>query len=118
MWADVITKPKQGGPFCLDGSHLMNISIDYNDEVERTNTYPLLLPKNKRPALSLKLMNNRLHITPIVYLRSVLGTTSPGPLKPAPGTHPSHVILPVTRILEPHRKTLLWADRIRAPHDH
>jgi hypothetical protein len=50
MWADVLTKPKQGGPFCLDHSHLMNIPIDYNNKVERTNTHPLLLPKDELPA--------------------------------------------------------------------
>ncbi len=32
MWADVLTKPKQGGPFCLDRSHLMNVPINYDDD--------------------------------------------------------------------------------------
>ena len=114
MWADVLTKPKQGGPFRLDRSHLMNIPIDYNDNVEHTNAHPLLLPKDKCPAPSSKLMNNWLHITPIIHSRSVLGNTSPGHRIPAPGTQPSHVTLPVTPILEPPRKTLSRADRTRA----
>jgi hypothetical protein len=28
MWAEVLTKPKQGRPFCLNRSHLMNIPIN------------------------------------------------------------------------------------------
>jgi hypothetical protein len=54
MWADVLTKPKQSGPFCLDRSQLMNITEDYDDEVESTNTHPLLLPKDERPAQNSK----------------------------------------------------------------
>jgi len=49
MWADILTKPKQGGTFCLDCSHLMNIPINYDNDVERINTHPLLLPKEERP---------------------------------------------------------------------
>ena len=37
--------------------------------------------------------------------RSLLGTTSPGHRMPAPVTHPQHFTLPVTPILESHRKT-------------
>ncbi len=54
MWADVLTKPKQGGPFRLNRSHLMNIPINYDDNVERTKTHPLLLPQDERPKLSPK----------------------------------------------------------------
>jgi hypothetical protein len=35
MWANVLTKPKQGGPFRFERSHLMNIPINYDDDVER-----------------------------------------------------------------------------------
>ena len=91
MCADVLTKPKQGGPFRLDRSHLLNINR-YDDDVKRTNTYPLLLSKDKRSAPSSKLTNNRLHITPIIHPRSVLGTTSPSPLKLLPGLTP-HTLL-------------------------
>ena len=34
MWIDVNTKPKQGKPFRIDRSKLMNVPIDYNDELE------------------------------------------------------------------------------------
>ena len=40
MRANVLTKPKQGGPFCLDRSHLMNIPINYDDNIERTKNSP------------------------------------------------------------------------------
>jgi hypothetical protein len=48
-WADVLTKPKQGGPFCLNRSHLMNIPINYNYDIERLKTHPLLLPSEECP---------------------------------------------------------------------
>ena len=44
MWADVLNKPKQGKGFRLDRSHLMNVPVDYDDEVERKATHPGLLP--------------------------------------------------------------------------
>jgi hypothetical protein len=49
MWVDVFTKPKQGGPFCLDRSHLMNIPIKYDNDVKCLKTHPLLLPSEERP---------------------------------------------------------------------
>ena len=73
MWADVLTKPKQGGPFQLDRSHLMNIPEYCDKDIERTNTHPLLLPKDKRLAQNPKRMNNRVPTVPIIHLRSVLG---------------------------------------------
>ena len=112
-------KTKTRRPFRLDRSHLMNISIDYEDEVESTNTHPLLLPKDKRPTLNPKRMSNRLHTTPIIHPRSVLGTTSLGHRIPALETHLTRVTLSVTPILEPRGKTplksLSLADRARAP---
>ena len=44
MWIDCRTKPKQGRPWRIDRSMLMNILEDYNDEEERTKTHPKLLP--------------------------------------------------------------------------
>ena len=41
MLADVLNKPKQGRPFRLDRSHLMNVPMDYDDELEREQTHPL-----------------------------------------------------------------------------
>ena len=34
MWVGMLTKPKQGTPFRRDRSMLMNVDIDYNDELE------------------------------------------------------------------------------------
>ena len=45
MWADGNTKPLQGNGFRLFRSVLMGIQPDHNDNDERRNTHPLLLPK-------------------------------------------------------------------------
>ena len=51
MWIDVHTKPKQGTPFRLNRSMLMNIPVEYNDEEEKRKTNPLLLPNTEEPQL-------------------------------------------------------------------
>ena len=45
MWADVNTKPMRGGRFRIMCGHVMGIPEDYDYNVERRHTYPLLLPK-------------------------------------------------------------------------
>jgi hypothetical protein len=45
MWSDVLNKPKQGNPYRVDRSHLMNVPVDYDDEQERKRTHPALLPQ-------------------------------------------------------------------------
>ena len=69
MWADVLNKPKQGRPFRLDRSHLMNVPLDYNDEYERKRTHPELLPQDEpcNPVQPAQQFGERL------YRRSVLG---------------------------------------------
>ena len=44
MWSDIMTKAKQGKPFYVMRSHAMNVPVDYDDEIERRNTHPSLLP--------------------------------------------------------------------------
>ena len=51
MWANVLTKPKQGGPFRLDRSHLMNVPINYDDDAKHLKTHPLLLPLDECPII-------------------------------------------------------------------
>jgi hypothetical protein len=75
MWADILTKPKQGRPFHLNHSILMNISFNYDDEVERKLTHPLLLPKEEHN----KMINDRLPKVPLLHPRSVLGTKPSSP---------------------------------------
>ena len=48
MWDDVLNKQNQGKGFRTDRSHLMNIPVEYDDEVEQRHTHPLLLPANER----------------------------------------------------------------------
>ena len=45
MWCDILNKPKQGASYRLDRSHLMNVLIEYDDDVERRLTHPALLDK-------------------------------------------------------------------------
>ena len=69
MWADVLNKPKQGRPFRLDRSHLMNVPIDYDDEMERAKTHPELLPSDE-PSRSVQPAQR---FGEKLYRRSVLG---------------------------------------------
>ncbi len=91
MRADVLTKPKQGGPFRLDRSHLMNVPINYDDNAEHLKTPPLLLPSDEHPIIPKQIKDQSLK-TLIFYSRSVLRITYPSPMKPVPGTPP----LPIT----------------------
>ena len=45
MWCDILNKPKQGVSYRLDRSHLMNVPVEYDDDVERKLTHPALLDK-------------------------------------------------------------------------
>jgi hypothetical protein len=48
MWADVLNKPKQGASFRKDRAALMNVPVDYDDNVERARTPTKLLEFEKR----------------------------------------------------------------------
>ncbi len=115
MWADTLTKPKQGGPFCLDRSHLMNIPINYVDNAKRHNTHPLLLPSDERPIVP-KRMKVRSLKTLIFHSRSVLGIRNPSPMKPFPGTPP--LLVSLILIQTPFGNSRTWADRLRNTHSH
>ena len=41
MWVDMLTRPKQGTPFRTDRSMLMNVDINYDDELEKTTPTPV-----------------------------------------------------------------------------
>ena len=45
MWADINTKPVQGRLFRVFRHKMTGVPVDYDDDVERRNTHPLLLPK-------------------------------------------------------------------------
>ena len=45
MWADVNTKPVQGELYRTFRHHMMGVPINYDDDVERRRTHPMLLPK-------------------------------------------------------------------------
>jgi len=112
MWADVLTKPKQGAPFRLDRSHLMNIPINYDDDVERSKTHPLLLPKDERNAQ----MNDQPPKAPLIHPMSVLGTPHSSPQSsPTSTCHKTCYLLPTTQNEVNHPRSITWADRVRIP---
>ena len=52
MIADIHTKPVQGSDFRYLRSEIMGISVEYDDDVERRQTHPLLLPKLEQVRIS------------------------------------------------------------------
>ena len=52
MWADVNTNPTQWKRFRVMHDHVMGISDDYDDDVERRRTHPLLLSNMESERLS------------------------------------------------------------------
>ena len=67
MWPDVLNKPKGGRPLSLDRIYLMNVPLDYDNDMELLKTHPDLLPEADRI-----LANSRRMRTP-VHHRNVLG---------------------------------------------
>ena len=51
MWSEVLNKPKKGNPFKKYRSMLMNVPVEYDDEVEFWNTHPDLLPEEDKIVL-------------------------------------------------------------------
>ena len=49
MWADVLNKPKQGKAFREFRAFLMNVPVNYDDELERARTHPDQLPHGSGP---------------------------------------------------------------------
>ena len=52
MWADVNTKPTQGKRFRVMRGEVMGIPEDYDDDVERRRTHPLLMRKVESERIS------------------------------------------------------------------
>ena len=69
MWTNVLNKPEQGAKFRLDRAELMNVPVDYNDNVERRRTNPKLLSSDNRADM-LKAQTNDQGF----HHRSVLGS--------------------------------------------
>ena len=53
MWVDVNNKPVQGALFIIFRSDIMGATVEYNDDVERGHTHPLLLTKIETERVSL-----------------------------------------------------------------
>ena len=47
MWTDILNHPEEGMKFCRYRPYLMNVPVDYNDEIERNKTHQLHLPREK-----------------------------------------------------------------------
>ena len=52
MWADMNTKPTQGKLFQTQRREVMGVPMDFDDDVERRNTHPLLLPPQEADRIS------------------------------------------------------------------
>jgi hypothetical protein len=124
MWADVLTKPRQGEQFCLNRSILMNIPINYDDDVKQKLTHLLLFPKDKQKHV----INQQAHQAPLIHPRSVLGTNLPdGPqFCPTNRFSMTHLVRPVTPLSPPPLTSLVpgrilspcaltWADQVKIP---
>ena len=53
MWADVNTKPVQGLLFRKFRHEMMGVPVEYDDDVKRRNTHPMLLPKIENERLTI-----------------------------------------------------------------
>ena len=47
MWWDILNNPKQSAPYRMDCSHLINVTLDYDDEVDLKADHPALLDTNQ-----------------------------------------------------------------------
>jgi hypothetical protein len=101
----------------------MNIPINYDNNIERNITHPLLILKDKRNNLIDKQVP-----TPLIHHRRVLGANRPNrthwsPMNPCSLTH---LVRPVTPMSQkpvtgkisntmPAPPNLTWADQVKAP---
>ena len=53
MWADVNTKPVQGLLFRKFLNRMMGVPAKHDDDVERRNTHPMLLPRIENERLTI-----------------------------------------------------------------
>ena len=108
MWVDRNIKPKQDTPVKIDRSQLMNVPVEYDDDVERARTDPLLLPTPEdKPNLEIghsKSTNSRRSVLGGGNNPSTASTFSSVPI----GNKTKHNRIPVTK---PNQVS--WADRVR-----
>ena len=67
MWADVMNKPKGVIPFHLDRRYLVNVAVNYNNDLDLLQTHPNILPK------AYQVLDNSRHKSASVNHGSVLG---------------------------------------------
>ena len=73
MWCDILNKPKQGAPYRLDCSHLMNVPVDYDEEVECKANHLTLLDIKQDDKIKVQPQNwNIPKSNPILVRRIVL----------------------------------------------
>ena len=70
MWADFLNNPNVDGPFHMDRSYLMNVPVDYDNDMEILKTHHDLIPE-----ADLILANSRRMRTPVHHI-SVLGNNA------------------------------------------
>ena len=67
MYTDVLNKPNGGRPFHLDRRYLVNVAVNYNNDLDLLQTHPNILPK------AYQVLDNSRHKSLSVNHRSVLG---------------------------------------------
>ena len=114
------TKPKQGTPFRLNRSLLMNILVEYADEYRRKKTNPLLLPTAEEPQfisyIDLCIEAGYSGIKNLIHWESVLQDSTNCPLIPASKAIIRATLSGASLISErtPDRpKPFTWADLAR-----
>ena len=53
MWSNVLNKPKQGAPFRKDPAMMMDVPVEYDNNVKYFRTHPNLLPPEDKENLEL-----------------------------------------------------------------
>ena len=88
MWSDVLNKPKQGMSFRKDRAVLMNVPVEYDDDLELSRTHVDLLPSPKQ------VQSVTEKTSPVTDCRSVLGDIG-------------------NRDLRSRDEGVTWADKVR-----
>ena len=112
MLCDVLTNPKQGTTFRLDRSHLMNVPVDYDDDVERRRTHPYLLPEEDLYNLANGYSAKKHIITGVCWANHAFPIREPDQPEIADLVNPvsrhlTHIIPYLTRILSSMTQMIL-----------
>ena len=76
MWCDILNKPKKGSPYRLDKIQLMNVTVDYDNQVESKDNHPTILNTKKDNGIVVLPRNRNIpKADPNPVRRNVLGSS-------------------------------------------